>query len=230
MRAIGLIETKGLLAAIEAADTMVKSADVNIVEKTYIGGGLVTIVITGDVSAVKAAVEAAVAAVNKLDKELLVSEHVIARPHEDIATIMGPDKSPEAIEKQSTNIEIDNVEPTETISTIEIEEVIETTENVEDTITEDNIEEIETVESEIKVEDVNQIQNFNLENLQKENIDNLVNQKGLDQTIEILSRLKVVKLRTLAREYKDFMIKGRAISKAGKKMLITKFRAYYEKN
>ena len=215
---------------------MVKSADVNIVEKTYIGGGLVTIVITGDVSAVKAAVEAAVAAVNKLDKELLVSEHVIARPHEDIATIMGPDKSPEAIEKQSTNIEIDNVETTETtettetIITIETEEVIETTENVEDTITEDNIEEIETVESEINVEDANQIQNFNLENLQKENIDNLVNQKGLDQTIEILSRLKVVKLRTLAREYKDFMIKGRAISKAGKKMLITKFRAYYEKN
>ncbi len=65
MQALGLIETKGLLAAVEAADTMVKSADVSIIEKTYVGGGLVTISVTGDVGAVKASIEAGVAAVKK---------------------------------------------------------------------------------------------------------------------------------------------------------------------
>jgi len=67
MQALGLIETKGLLASIEAADTMVKSADVSIIEKAYVGGGLVTIAVTGDVGAVKAAIEAGVAAVKNLN-------------------------------------------------------------------------------------------------------------------------------------------------------------------
>ena len=73
MQALGLLETKGLIAAVEGADIMVKAADVSILEKSYVGGGLVTITITGDVGAVKASIEAGIAAVKKLGSEFLIS-------------------------------------------------------------------------------------------------------------------------------------------------------------
>ena len=74
----GFVETKGLTAAIEAADAMVKSANIEIVDKIEIGSGYVTIIIKGDVGAVKAAVDAGGAAVKKIGE--LVALHVIARP------------------------------------------------------------------------------------------------------------------------------------------------------
>ena len=81
MEALGMIETRGLLAAIESADAMMKAAEVRLLERTFVGGGLVTVTITGDVAAVKASIDAAAAAVNRLGEELLVSQHVIPRPH-----------------------------------------------------------------------------------------------------------------------------------------------------
>lgn len=78
MKSKGFIETKGLVAAIEAADAMVKAANVEITGKKIIGGGLVTVIIEGDVGAVKAAVDAGVSAAQKVGE--LVSAHVIARP------------------------------------------------------------------------------------------------------------------------------------------------------
>lgn len=78
MKSIGFIETKGLVAAIEAADTMEKAANVKLVGKKLIGGGLVTVIIEGDVGAVKAAIDAGAAAAKKIGE--LVSIHVIARP------------------------------------------------------------------------------------------------------------------------------------------------------
>ncbi len=81
MKSKGFIETKGLVAAIEAADAMAKAANVDIVAKKVIGGGLVTVIIEGDVGAVKAAVDAGAAAAQKVGE--LVSVHVIARPNEE---------------------------------------------------------------------------------------------------------------------------------------------------
>ena len=78
----GFIETRGLVAAIEAADAMVKAANVTLSGKKMIGGGLVTVVIEGDVGAVKAAVDAGAAAAQKVGE--LVSVHVIARPDAEI--------------------------------------------------------------------------------------------------------------------------------------------------
>ncbi|MSS63728.1 BMC domain-containing protein [Velocimicrobium porci] len=83
MQALGLIETKGLIPAIECADAMLKAADVELIEKTYVGGGLVTISVTGDVGAVKAAVEAGEASARLLDETSVLSVHVIPRPHEE---------------------------------------------------------------------------------------------------------------------------------------------------
>ena len=82
MKSKGFIETKGLVAAIEAADAMVKAANVTLTGKKMIGGGLVTVIIEGDVGAVKAAVDAGAASAQKVGE--LVSVHVISRPDTEI--------------------------------------------------------------------------------------------------------------------------------------------------
>lgn len=81
--AIGLIETKGLLALVEATDAMVKAANVQIVKRVDIGGGLVTTVVSGDVGSVRAAVEAGASAAAQVGE--LVSSHVIPRPAEGLS-------------------------------------------------------------------------------------------------------------------------------------------------
>ena len=84
--ALGLIETRGLVGAIEAADAMVKAAKVSLIGKEFVGGGYVTVMVRGDVGAVKAAVEAGGVAAKKVGE--LVSVHVIPRPHGDVEKIL----------------------------------------------------------------------------------------------------------------------------------------------
>ena len=87
---LGMIETMGLIGAIEAADAMVKSANVQLVGKEQVGGGLVTVMVRGDVGAVKAATDAGAAAAEKVGE--LISVHVIARPHTEVAAILPKDR------------------------------------------------------------------------------------------------------------------------------------------
>ena len=84
--ALGLIETRGLVGAIEAADAMVKAANVTLVSKEDIGGGLVTVMVRGDVGAVQAAVEAGAEAAKTVGE--LVSVHVIPRPHAEVENML----------------------------------------------------------------------------------------------------------------------------------------------
>lgn len=84
--ALGLIETKGLVSAIEAADSMVKAANVDLIGQEKIGHGLVTTMVRGDVGAVKAAVDAGVAAAENIGEVL--SSYVIPRPHTDVEKIL----------------------------------------------------------------------------------------------------------------------------------------------
>ena len=84
--ALGMIETKGLVGAIEAADAMVKSANVALVGYEKIGSGLVTVMVRGDVGAVKAAVDAGAVSAEKVGT--VVSQHVIPRPHTDVEKIL----------------------------------------------------------------------------------------------------------------------------------------------
>jgi len=84
--ALGIIETQGLTAVLEATDTMLKAANVKLVGKEKIGAAYVTVIVRGDVAAVKAAVDAGSRAVGNLGK--LVAAHVIARPHEDVAALL----------------------------------------------------------------------------------------------------------------------------------------------
>ena len=84
--ALGMVETRGLTAAIEAADAMTKAAEVALVGTEKIGSGLVTVMVRGDVGAVKAAVESGSAAASRLGE--LVATHVIPRPHTDVEKIL----------------------------------------------------------------------------------------------------------------------------------------------
>lgn len=84
--ALGMIETKGLVGAIEAADAMVKAANVTLIGKEFVGGGLVTVMVRGDVGAVKAATDAGAAAAQRVGE--LLSVHVIPRPHVEVEDIL----------------------------------------------------------------------------------------------------------------------------------------------
>ena len=86
MNALGMIETKGLIGSIEAADAMVKAANVELVGREQIGSGLVTVMVRGDVGAVKAATDAGAAAADRVGE--LVSVHVIPRPHSEVEMIL----------------------------------------------------------------------------------------------------------------------------------------------
>ncbi|AQP53773.1 ethanolamine utilization protein EutM [Vagococcus penaei] len=84
--ALGMVETRGLIGSVEAADAMVKAANVTLVGKEMIGGGLVTVMVRGDVGAVKAATDAGAAAAERVGE--LLSVHVIPRPHSEVETIL----------------------------------------------------------------------------------------------------------------------------------------------
>ncbi len=96
--ALGMVETKGLVGAIEAADAMVKAANVTLMGKEQIGSGLVTVMVRGDVGAVKAAVDAGAAAAKRVGE--LFGVHVIPHPHDDVEGILpGQKAAPKAAAK-----------------------------------------------------------------------------------------------------------------------------------
>lgn len=86
LEALGMVETKGLVGAVEAADAMVKAANVLLVGQEYIGAGYVTVMVRGDVGAVKAATDAGAAAARRVGE--LLSVHVIPRPHQEVEKLL----------------------------------------------------------------------------------------------------------------------------------------------
>lgn len=128
MEALGMIETKGLLLAIESADVMAKCADIKILEKIYVGGGLVSITICGDVGAVKMALEAGVASIKRIDEKLLISYHIIPRPSDElnkVVKITKVEKIPEEVMEEIEEEIIEVIEEPEIqiISKIEIDKL-----------------------------------------------------------------------------------------------------------
>ena len=86
LQALGMVETKGLVGSVEAADAMVKAANVTLIGKVHVGGGLVTVMVRGDVGAVKAATDAGAAAAERVGE--LLSVQVIPRPHGEVEGIL----------------------------------------------------------------------------------------------------------------------------------------------
>lgn len=203
MKALGLIETKGTLAAVEAADAMVKAADVTLVEKTRVGGGLVTITVTGDVAAVQAAVAAGVAAVERIAASSLAAKLVIPRPHEELEILFTP-KGPGG----KTDPGVTDEE--------ELEEGAAVGETVEEVVG-DVVGEVEESPHPALPE-----------KLDRQTLDSIIEKYGIAEGMAMADGLKVTALRTLAREYGELKISGREVSKANKQLLLEELKSYYE--
>lgn len=237
MQAIGLIETKGLIASIESADVMLKAADVKLVSKTLVGGGLVTITIEGDVAAVKASVDAAVSSVERLGMDLLISNHVIPRPVDSIRNLFEEEnKDDTEISCESTikdDIIVQDELEVETI-TQEIYEEVEinkTQQEVEVVETQEEPQIDETQEEVELLQDSNQynqqieeksdiIEKFNIKSIDKKNFtrsefEKIVSRYGNDTAQKVLESLNLTELRKLIKEYDD-EVKGINISKLSK--------------
>ena len=204
MEALGMIETYGLVPSIEAADAMLKAAEVRLLERTFVKGGLVTITVTGDVAAVKASVDAGAAAAARLGEHCLVTQHVIPRPHVEVGqTIVNPIPISELREKEEESSDDDEEEgPKRGIT--------------EEAKTEDIQEDEEALNAVAEADP-----------LSKEGVDALVEAYGVEKTMDALKKCRVVRLRNLARGYDDFGIAGREISKANKTMLLEGFEKHY---
>ncbi|MFT4107108.1 MAG: BMC domain-containing protein [Lacrimispora sp.] len=216
MQALGFIETKGMIAAIEAADAMLKAADVSLVEKTRVGGGLITVAVTGDVAAVKAAVDAGAAAAGRIHENALVTCHVIPRPHEELAAVVG--RGPGRPDSPGGSDDL------ETSNSTEIDDQLKREPDLTDAA-----EVPPKAISEI-MEDESFPASETVDTIKRETLDLWIEQDGLEETLKVLEEMKVTELRTLAREYPELAIAGREISKANKTLLLEEFRKYYSSN
>lgn len=222
MQAIGMIETKGLLAAIESADSMTKSANVQILEKVYVGGGLVTIIVNGDVGAVRAAVDAGIAAVKTLGEEFLISEHIIPRPHEDLKAIMEFGQKKEEIKENITDVEVKEQILEKEIVVEKIEETESEDEIFSDSLEADSqVENLEIVEEE-KIEIAIEEKKFT-----RKDIEEYLRENKKEEIISELNILKISELRKLLKEYQELNLSNRTISKLNKENLINRILEFY---
>lgn len=212
--ALGLIETKGLVGAIEAADAMCKAASVKLVSKEKVTGALIVVKVVGEVAAVKSAVDAGAAAAQRVGQ--LVSAHVIPRPADQIESMIYDDSVEnkadsktvdKKVEKKNQLPETKKEEEPFEFEVEETEEVIE--EPIEDVAEEDEIieDELDTAEEQEIDEDIGEYDENSSEIPPK----------------WALQKLNVHELRKLARSLEEFPIKGRDISKANRQVLIDHF-------
>lgn len=255
MQALGLIETRGLLPAIECLDIMLKSAQVELIEKCNVGGGLVTIAITGDVGAVQASVEAGASAAQQLGSDVLVSRHVIPRPHNDIESLIGrrnisnmaKEKDESALSVQHTQAAEQMPEQTpetDTVSDVPLDEApkvsLEAPPDVSinsggeegfPVLAADPAQDLASEDASPETDNENPADGEQavLDSPFKHQIDVLVKEAGLDKAMEQLESMTAVKLRRLARECGPaYGMSMTTISKANKVKLLKRFRHYYQ--
>lgn len=220
--ALGLIETKGLIGAIEAADAMVKAANVKLISKEKITAGLVTVKIIGEVAAVKSAVDAGAAAAQRVSQ--LISAHVIPRPDDQIENIIiYPElDKPKSFKEEKTVEEVLEKESEPSTSETVFDEHVEIVEQEELPFVEKIKEEKVSRRPRKLKTTIESLKSEAIAELEKEN--EIVERK--EQTIptaEELAELNVHELRHLARAFENFPIKGRQISRANRDELIEYF-------
>ena len=185
MNALGFIETTGLIAAIEAADVMVKSANVSLVKKEYVGKGLVTVVIEGDVGAVSCAIDAGVEAVKTLGNELF-AYNVIPSPAQELSIFVN--EKEENIEK--------NLDIVESISASTKENIISNSE--------------ENISGKKDIEDKD-IDLYTINN--KEDLDRLVEKYGIETCTNMLEKLANRQLKKIIGEHDENIALNKANKK-----------------
>ena len=201
MNALGFIETTGLIAAIEAADVMVKSANVSLVKKEYVGKGLVTVVIEGDVGAVSCAIDAGVEAVKTLGNELF-AYNVIPSPAQELSIF---------VNEKEENIE-ENLDIVESISASTKENIISNSE--EQISSEKDIEDKDIEDKDIDLYTINN----------KEDLDRLVEKYGIETCTNMLEKLANRQLKKIIGEHDENI----ALNKANKKQLISLIEEFYK--
>lgn len=210
MKAFGMLETKGLIAAVEGADAMSKTSNINILEKIYIGAGLVTITITGDVGAVKSAIDAGILAIRNLGEDFLISSNIIARPHEELSNVF-------LIEKNIVfSQEITSKEKNQEIEAEKMPEMLFSKESEEESL----VEEIETVNKEEEIQERIVVSN-------REDIEMMLINFEIDKVKELLSAMKISEVRKVFKSYKDNGLTSKQISKLTKENLIKKIFEFH---
>jgi ethanolamine utilization protein EutM len=207
-RALGMVETRGLVASIEAADAMVKAAKVQLLGKEKIQGGLVTILVLGETAAVKSAVDAGAAAARRIGE--LVSTHVIPRPDDQIDEIVGSAGTGQ-IAKELRREKIPAEQRPEKLKR-----------------------KVEVKEKEFVEKEKREVSSSTIDRLKKEALgktepaEKTITEKSaseLNFTMEELEVMNVHQLRRFARDIESFPIKGREISRANRGELLDFFKA-----
>ncbi len=225
--ALGLIETKGLIGAIEAADAMLKAANVKLVSKEKITAALVTVKIIGETAAVKSAVDAGAAAAQRVGQ--LVSAHVIPRPDDQIESLIYFPSITTEIQPEENVKKEKPVKEKIVVKEVEEEKIEE-----ESLFDESEKEETETVpikrRGRPRLEKTESQVSSRLDSLRKEALKEIRKVEvekpltsGEIPTNDQLSELNVHELRHLARSFDNFPIKGRQISRANRDELIVHF-------
>ena len=202
-RALGLVETRGLVASIEAADAMLKASKVHLIGKEKARAGLITIMVIGDVAAVKASVDAGAAAAQKVGE--LVSVHIIPKPDDQLTGILPAGE----MKKEQTPVKI-KPKREEKIKKAEPEEEI-------------------IIEDEIKKDEPKSPKSSTIERLKKEALGKKTEEVARQRTagtkikMKELETLNVHQLRRKARSIENFPIKGREISRANRRQLLDYF-------
>lgn len=211
MQALGFIETRGLIAAIESADAMLKAAEVRLVERTFVKGGIVTITVTGDVAACRASVDAAASAVARMGGTIL-STHVIPRPHESLDGSM-----------------IGSVDPV-----WEQEEI----ENTEDKLEEAFEEEPETADEETSKEepeaageekpDQNPESEAKKAGANRAYVESTAETDGIDKAISVLKRSRTAEIREmLLGEYPETNLNSESAANMTKREMLDWLKDFY---
>ena len=219
-QALGLVETKGLVASIEAADAMLKASRVRLVGKERALAGLITIVVVGDVAAVKASVDAGAAAAQRVGE--LVSVHVIPKPDDQIAAILPIEDRKETLPAEK-KIKPKPAKPVEKIiKEKEVKKELKAVPKVKPDI---------TPKKEPKKEEAPKISSDTIERLKREalgkkfEVEKTEKQISSDEiNMRELEELNVHQLRRLARSTENFPIKGREISRANRGQLLDYFK------
>ncbi len=219
MNSLGFIETLGLIAAIEAADTMVKSANVSLLTKTYVGKGLVTVIVEGDVGAVKAAVDAGIAAVNDMGGSLH-SHHVIPSPVQEL------------------DMFLDEVRLADKGNVGESDGLSGGGEAISPS-SDDVSKEEKTLPKEDAVKDLNGVEALDTDETDdvllpeitfdsKDEIDKAVSKYGIEAVIKSLQNLTNKQLHRCISEFDDKSKGGINLSKANKKQLLAYIEEFYK--
>lgn len=228
MQALGMIETKGLIGSIEAADAMVKAANVTLIGKVHVGGALVTVMVRGDVGAVKAATDAGAAAAQRVGE--LVSVHVIPRPHMEVESILPhPPTEPEDGPESPEDAPEDGGEAEEPETPVEEAEA--PAEEAE-APAEEPAEALPAAPAEAAAEPEEAPAAQSVpeeEGMTRAKLEALVAQNGLEEAMSEITFLRLAELRDLAKEYEAAELTDRNLKRIAKGELLDAFRAFYER-